>query len=288
MKDLVKRCFHHSPLLRGIYIRTRFRVERQLLHGTHETANEHPSILHFSLNRSATQYTKRLLCRCAIENGMTPAHFNEYAFQSDMPFLDHLSENQMAKYRHIFKERGYLYSVFGGFVRGIPNLDQYHILVMVRDPRDILTSLYFSAAYSHPLPGDPRKAARFLETRAWAREISVDEYVLAKKDKYADRCRTYIAALRDMPNAHFLKYEDMIGDFLPWLDGLLSRCELSVSHQTKAKIIEEARSSKPERENILKHKRQVIPGDYKRKLSENTVATLNKDLSDVLNAFGYS
>ena len=287
MKDYFKRSLHNSSLLRAVYIRNRFRVERQLLNGLHETTNEHRSIIHFSLNRSATQYTKSILCRCGKENGMTPAHFNEYAFETSMPYLDQLSESEMKKYIHIFKPRGYVYTVFGGFVHGVPNLNKYHILLMVRDPRDVLTSTYFSNAFSHPLPGDRDKAVAFGERRALARNISIDEYVLTAKDRYADRYRTYANELKNMPNVYITKYEDMISNFPTWLDHLIYNFSLSISSQAKSDMIREANESGLIQENKTKHRRQVLPGDHKRKLSDDTINRLTEDLADILNDFGY-
>ncbi|NJL74542.1 MAG: hypothetical protein HC892_05355 [Saprospiraceae bacterium] len=39
-------------------------VEYALLKGRHSNDNLHPSILHFSLNKSATQYVKKNLTPC--------------------------------------------------------------------------------------------------------------------------------------------------------------------------------------------------------------------------------
>lgn len=110
---------------------------------------------------------------------MTPIHLHGYAFNSAFPFLDDLSLEEMQKYAYLFKRRGYVYSVFGGAIEGIPALEQYRIFLMVRDPRDVLTSMYYSSAYSHPVPeatGDKREA--FLARRRHTREISIDQFAL--------------------------------------------------------------------------------------------------------------
>ena len=42
-------------------LRQRFPVDWALIQGTHRNPNRHPSILHFSVNKAATQYVKNLL-----------------------------------------------------------------------------------------------------------------------------------------------------------------------------------------------------------------------------------
>ena len=160
----------------------RFPVELSLIAGRHVNHNTHRSIVHFSLNKAATQYTKSILWRCAVQNGMVPVGIHDYAWGSDFPYLDRLSAAEMQRYQHIFKPSGYLYSVFGGMVEGIPNLDRYKVVLMVRDPRDLLVSSYYSLAYSHPVPlKTSGKHDDFMAARSTARRVSVDEHVLGRE-----------------------------------------------------------------------------------------------------------
>lgn len=287
LKDLPFRAMHKSALLHDIYVKTRFRTEIQLFNGAHEVTSTHPSIIHFSLNRAASQYTKAMLCRAARENGMTPVHLNEYARANEMSFLDHLSAEEMQAYRHLFKPEGYCYSAFGGFVRGISELERYRIVFVIRDPRDMLTSLYYSTAFSHVPPADRAKGAHFWNYRDEVRAMSVDDFVLSRKGEYRERCGVYMQELAGRPNVHVVKYEDMIADFEPWLDGILAFCSLTMSTDSRAKLIAEAGQSQNTSENRAKHKRQVTPGDHERKLKPETIAVLNADLAEFLERFDY-
>ena len=55
------------PFLKGWYEQRQFRIERDLIDGRTHKVVDHPSILHFSVNKAATQYTKRLLIKCVRE-----------------------------------------------------------------------------------------------------------------------------------------------------------------------------------------------------------------------------
>lgn len=107
-KSLARKLPLGDGYLKQRRLRRRFRVELDLIKGRHQNENAHPSILHFSLNKAATQYTKSILRRCAAQNGMIPVGIHDYAFHTDFPYLNHLSAADMLKYQHVFRSTGYL------------------------------------------------------------------------------------------------------------------------------------------------------------------------------------
>jgi len=276
------------PLIRTWSTHRRFRVERELIKGRHRSRSSHRSIIHFSVNKAATQYVKSTLSRCAVENGMVPARIHDYAFHSDLPYLDQLSPQEMAHYQHIFKPFGYLYSVFGGMVEGIPNLNDYHTVLMIRDPRDVLTSLYFSSAYSHRPPTGRSKIEAFEKQRALAQRVGIDQYVIHESDQVHRVYHRYLDLVVKRPNVYVTTYENMISDFPVWLDSLLGYCDLKISSQLQQELLEEAHRSRLTKEDASKHMRQVTPGDHQRKLQPETVAHLNSLFSDTLEGFKYT
>lgn len=266
----------------------RFHVERGLVGGTHFCECTHPSILHFSVNKSASQYVKKILRRCAEENGMAVARMDGYAFHSDFPYLHTLGVSEMAQYQHIFRPRGYLYTAFGGMVEGIPDLATYRIVLMVRDPRDVLTSRFYSVAYSHPVPLVPTKRSAFWNERNQARKMGIDRYVLMEVEQVQRTYERYRRLLPLTPNVHWTKYEEMIADFESWLAKLLIHCGLDVSPKLREELVVEACNSRPDNEEPKSHLRQVTPGDHRRKLQAGTITRLNHILEPELAWFGYS
>lgn len=288
MLPRIRQAAQRTGPLHALYTSYAFRTERKLIRGVHLSASRRRSVIHYSINRSATQYSKRLLARSAKAVGVVPVHMNGYAFESDLPYLDHLTESEMSAYAHVFHPTGYLYSVFGGYVRGISEIERYGLLLTIRDPRDMLTSLYFSSAVSHRQPSDDEKASRFAARRNSALSMEIDEFVIGDLERYGGRYREYVSEVLGRPNAYVAKYEQMIVDFPAWLDGVLGFCGYDITDRLRAKLIAEARRSQPNMEDASRHKRQVIPGDHRRKLEPATIAHLNSELSDVLEAFGYA
>lgn len=192
---------------------------------------------------------------------MVPVSIHGYAFHTNFPYLDHLSAQEMRKYQHIFKPYGYLYSVFGGMIEGISELEKYKIVLMVRDFRDLLVSEYFSVSYSHKAPDkNGNKYELFAEQRTKARESEI-----AESDKVNNTLQRYKTLLIDKyPNVYVTKYEDMIDDFRGWLAKLLHNCELNVRHEFFEALLERNERMRPKDEDIQRHMRRGKPDEYKK------------------------
>jgi hypothetical protein len=232
------------PLIKHVaqrsHLRRKFATELQLIKGRHQNFNAHPSIIHFSINKAATQYVKSILIRASTANGLAPVDIHDYAFNTNFPYLDNLSEEQMVQYRHIFRPQGYLYSVFGGMVEGIEDLNRYKIVLVLRDPRDILVSRYFSIAYSHfPPPKSANKYSEFVARRLEAKSLSIDEYVVAESDQLYGEFRRYKdLLLSKYPMTYVATYENMTRNFEAWLSGLLRYCQLDLNPSQRRELHE--------------------------------------------------
>lgn len=265
----------------------KFAVEKLLLWNLLSSKSKKTSVLHFSFNKAATQTVKKLLMACAKSNELTPVLLHDYAFHHSMPFLDHLDREAMKEYAHVFKPEGYLYTVFGGMIEGIPDLERFKVVLVVRDPRDILVSDYFSIAHSHAIP-DGEKKELYLSRRETALASTIDEHVLANADKLRAVFERYEQHLFSIcPGVHVARYEDMLEDFPAWLDALLSACGLDVPEAKRRQLIEENEARRPKGENIHNHLRKGIPGEHREKLAPATIETLDRVFQEPLDRFNY-
>ncbi|WP_448604921.1 sulfotransferase domain-containing protein [Thermoleptolyngbya sp.] len=201
-------------------------------------------------------------------------------------------------------------------------IEDYSIILHLRDPRDVLVSSFFSNAFSHPVnPAifNPGEAAR----QEWI-ERGIDAFVIGQSPSVVDRYNYLIDNLLGRENVLFLKYEEMVLNYQEWLakflsvfiapepdaptktqqSGLLTLLEKLPVFQSL--LQREARSPVPtfstlyqalfeahkadfqvEDEDIYRHKRQVLPGDHTRKLQSETIADLNEKFAEILNKLGY-
>ena len=283
----LKALVHKTPILLNFFLRRRFKVEIQLMKGKHKNENSHPSIIHFSLNKAATQHVKKVLNRCATKNGIVPVHINEYAFYTKHPYLTGLNAEQMRDYHHLFKPTGYLYSAFGGFVQGIPELQKYKVILMVRDPRDLVVSSYYSISYSHSTP--PKSSSRyqiFSQRRQAAAQMTIDEYAISESQRFFTILSRYKTLLLDRyPHVYLTSYEEMTSDYKKWLKDLLNACDLNISDALFQTLITENQRLQPKKEDIHQHIRKGKPGDHKDKLNPETIAYLNEKFSSLFESF---
>jgi hypothetical protein len=291
LKILLKKIPFFYDFILQRKIAAKHRHVHQLLKGKPpSSSSSQKSVLHFSINKAATQHTKKVLRQLAKENMLIPIDYNGYAFATNLPYLDLLSHDEMESYKQIFRPNGYLYSVLGGMVKNIDHMDTYRIILTVRDPRDILVSKYFSTAFSHAVPEKTgNKRASFLKKREAAKNMSIDAFVLKEYPVVLSRFRAYKNELiEEYDNVTVLRYEDMITNYRGWLKRLAEGGGLNVSDPLFKRLTTEFEEKSVRSENKYRHVRKATAGDYKEKLQPETIHNLNEKFSPYMRFFGYS
>lgn len=152
-------------------------------------------------------------------------------------------------------------------------------LLLIRDPRDVIVSLYFSHAYSHSIPGGEAKEA-FLARREKLQNQSIEVFVEeTKRHVLANFMRT--AKLLAWPDTlTVLKYENVIFDKPRLVDELARVLGVTLTAAARADVV--ARHDiVPKEENRFHNIRNVHPGDHARKLSQSVVDDLNETFAPV-------
>lgn len=154
------------------------------------------------------------------------------------------------------------------------------LVLHLRDPRDVLVSMFYSWSYSHPGVNE--------EYRAGLIERGLDDFVRREsarlKEKYALYARDYFS----LPGTVLLKYEDFVLDRPVWLKALLSACGADPEQRYYEKLAKDNPAARLRKEDKFSHIRKAAPGDHEEKLEGETIAMLNRDWADLLKALGYS
>lgn len=191
-------------------------------------------------------------------------------------------------YQIHMKETGVYYGIARGpYVSDMPVLYRLKVIVQVRDPRDCLTSAYFSLKKSHVPPIDPEKLRQFMERRRKLETLDINEYVRQKADEYRNRLRILRELVQRHDDVLVLKYEDMVERTEQWLEQIALFVDQPITSALRTKLGEKVDFS-VDKEDISKHKRQVSPGDHKRKLSEKTIREISDTMADEMAFFGYA
>lgn len=182
--------------------------------------------------------------------------------------------------------------------RYVANLTNFRGFHVIRDPRDIVVSGYFSHLYSHPLEGWPE-----LEPfRQKLQSASKDEGLLLEIefDKEMGIFNEMLTWDYSMPNVMELKMEDVTRDpslyfvkifeflgIMNRLDNVESQRHI-LSQQSLHDILEKntfqlnAAGRNPGDEDIKSHYRKGIPGDWMNHFTEEHVEFFKSQCNDLL------
>lgn len=256
----------------------KFRRERRAFRGHLPAPSPQPSVLFFTTHRCASVYLSGVLKQMAQTVAMQQLDLEGFiAYKRD---ADYSLLGQAETLGKVFTATGVYYGPMRTF-RPVPDLERYRVVLVVRDPRDVVTSSYYSLVQSHSVIN-----RHLLERRAWARSLTHDEYAEHVVEMYRTVYQTYADELVGRSNVLVSRYEDVVKAFPAWLDAVSAHCGFPDTESVRVKIAERSQFFRP-REQRASHHRSGIPGDHARKLRPDTVVLLNDRLADVLNVFGY-
>ncbi len=189
----------------------------------------------------------------------------------------------------VFVDRGYCYGGFRCFpLYPVPILDSAKTIWLVRDPRDMLVSHYFSLAQSHVMPsGEPGAMERFRAERERARTMSPDDWV---SENYAWQLLSlegyFAQGFTRRSNVAIYRYEDVIFRKKEWLSDIVAWYGWDVPAGVIGDIA--ARHDiVPDAERPAEHVRQVRPGNYRAHLTEDTLSRVEPIFRHYMQALGY-
>lgn len=189
----------------------------------------------------------------------------------------------------IFKPRGYCYSGFRNIppvMRGMTAMLEGRKLLMVRDPRDMLVSLYYSMKFSHPFPGQATTqfSARVDPKRA-ATGGDIDRFCMSYVDLYLSTLRDFLKVTDDS-SAKSVRYEDVVFDKAGLARTIRDWFSLDIN-ATQLNEVARRFDIVPAEDKPQEHIRQVHPGDHRRKLQPATIEILSHVLQPFLQQFDY-
>jgi len=232
----------------------------------------------FSFHKSGSTLMDNMVRRyCSTYSIPTFSLFNA-AFDSGIPTNEVMEDTALC-----FTKTGRIYTGFRHYPSYDLDLTDVTCVLLVRDPRDMLVSMYYSVTKSHVVP---KKHLKFLNNRLEAKKMTVDEFVLRKAAEFNHNFKIYQQKL-PFESLTTYRYEDIIYEKAKWMGDLVSK--LNLPHDSDL-IRDTAKKFDifPAAEQQEKHIRQVHPGNHKNKLKKKTIEILNEQLSEFLERYGYS
>lgn len=260
-----------------------FPLERKLyLNQSEAEYSERPSVAFFTLQKCASTFTPKLMKLLSNRYlKLECVDLEGYLYNK----TDHTFNDELESRPWLLRPKGYVYCPLR-YALDLKYLNGMTVLLMLRDPRDIMVSQYFSSAYSHEVPVDARRRKAFLENRTEIQEMTIDQYVLSRVDCMNDRFLEYVKMV-EQSNASILKYEEMVTDFDAFISRLGVALNVDIEGADRKVLHEMGGFSDTASGDIYQHRRNILPGEHRQKLSEATIMEINHKLSGVLAFFGY-
>jgi hypothetical protein len=242
-----------------------------------------PSIFCFALHKSGSVMLDRVMLDLCRAVAVPAVSIDGICFRCGVPVQNLRPQSVLP----LLARPGYCFYGFRGLHPFLHQFDlsQYRKIVVVRDPRDILISYFFSMKYSHSVPPAGETRANVLRQREAATSLSADEYVLSQGVNFIhNNFRNFIGL--EGPMTKVFRYEDFVFEKRRWVGDINEWFGLGVSAETVAAIAA-CQDIFPEKEHPRAHIRQVTPGNYKKHLAPTTVAAIENRYRKVMEHYGY-
>ena len=247
--------------------------EHAVLHGTFKPKSKIKSILLYTTVKCASSVTHKVLFELARKKDADYSHINlfryYYNFNKD-PDVAFSKDVDTA-----LLPQGIVYAPLRrAFFPN--NHDKYSVLIILRDPRDVLVSAYFSIRKSHVLPMNPHIREGLLSERRKAQEETIDEYALRCAPQFIEYYKNYVAfSLQN--DILFLTYEEFVNNYDSFIDKIIDYLEIEKTKVDRDRLLNIAGTNKRVTEDPTQHIRKKSPGDYAEKLKPETITQLNQD-----------
>ena len=156
-------------------------------------------------------------------------------------------------------------------------------LFLVRDPRDILVSAYYSFGFTHGLSKSDEIRELQLQDRKRIQARTIDEYALETACNILQHFETVDRLTKVCNRSIVLKYEDIIYNWDLFVKDLTKY--ITIKEPILAQLFEASRPR--EKENILHHRRSGRPFGFRSKFKDETLISLNEIFKGILSDFQY-
>jgi hypothetical protein len=261
-----------------VYLWRRTQPLYKLFRGRLEITSTKKSLVFFTVHKSASTFFNWYLADLAQQTGHIYIDVNGYYVTQGEKGREKQKDPETLK--RTFVNRGIIYGPLRNYLP-VPEIQDYRVVLVLRDPRDVLTSQYFSIKNSHPL-----LTPELIKRRRIAKEVTIDEHVISQADRFVKTYDEYIQNVLGKDNVLFLKYENLIKDFRTCLQEINRHCELGLTAK-QITLLDKSEVFTRKKEDQQSHIRKISAGDHKDKLKPETISILNGKFGNILKKLDY-
>ncbi|AFZ44053.1 sulfotransferase [Halothece sp. PCC 7418] len=177
--------------------------------------------------------------------------------------------------------------------QAIPKPNHYKTFFVMRDPRDLVVSFYFSAKYSHGMNPTIKELRSDLEKLDLKEGL---KYMINRGDEFGlfEAQRSWVNHSVDQNNVKIFLYEDLANnlpaffqELFAYLGIVMEKNEFNVlcdKYQFEKKSMGRVKGM----ENKNSHYRKGLPGDWKNYFDEEIMKHFQEVTTDLVEVLGYS
>lgn len=252
-----------------------FKTEQALLRARFKPVSNKRSVIFFTVHKAGSSLLTMRFTPFFQKHGYAISDLSSW-FAKVRPADRALFFSDAKQKQNVFGTPGVFHCVFR-YPFAVPDFEKQQVLLVLRDPRDVLVSHFFSTRYSHPVQNP-----EFFKLKKTAGELSIDAYVLHIASDFRKRYETYLPWI-GKPNVLFARYEDIIEHPEAYEKQLEAFTGLPV---IPGEIVSPA-DFEVDAENPKAHKRKVKAGDHREKLQPETIVKLNAEFAEILGKLRY-
>jgi hypothetical protein len=163
---------------------------------------------------------------------------------------------------------------------------------MLRDPRDIVVSWYFSARYSHPFISVIPEMRIQLEKMDFKTGL---KYIIDKVESFGtfEAQLSWLDAGNESEQIKIFRYEDLADNSSVFMRNLFRFLEIDIPESELISLAEKYsfesinRGRKQGAEDIYKHDRKGMPGDWRNYFDEDIDSYFRKKTGNLIELLGY-
>ncbi|MDP0490128.1 MAG: sulfotransferase domain-containing protein [Verrucomicrobiota bacterium JB023] len=253
--------------------------EAQVLRQPRSGEADFDSAIYFTYYRCGSQVFKKVFRSICQATDETPEwiDFESYMMHRE-PEKGNI-QDRIDEFLPAFVEKGFLYGPIYHAEEKLlehPTLNSFCIL---RDPRDVLVSHYYSLGFAHTVT-DQFSADR----RRAVAAMTIDEFVLSPKyldevkERYALYQKRFIAG---KGGDGFYRYEDMVRDLPVFMEAIVKRLNIKADSTLIQSVCRDVQTEN-KTEQKTSHRRSGKWGQFRKKLKPETVASLETSLGELI------
>jgi hypothetical protein len=265
--------YFYKPLSRL----TMFSIEKRLLKNRQIEVSDQKSILFFTTYKCASSFAGEIIKELTVDTGYKHVDFDSYFYHLEK---DTDKEYKKLFLKSIFRKVGFIYGPMRHY-QPIPSIEKYKILLILRDPRDVLVSHYYSVKYSHEI-----STTKIRNKRKKVKSQNIDEFVLDRIEEFSAIYNQYKDNILNLRGVVFVRYEDMISNPKNFITKLYNILDIDINNKDIDKIVKD-RMIMPKEEQKYSHRRSGKSGQYLDKLKPETVRIINSKFENIIDTFGF-